>query len=209
MSATIYAQLSYPLSDFTTSGGVVNAVVLKQELGDAELSVTVQSVSASDTVANLFFTGDPSDADVAAIDAVVAAHAGTGFSPTLQKEVLLAEDSDDSGDEKVRLTLDTGVQPAGTYLISWRMELAVTEATGSHACRGHLNVRKNGTGGFTEQAQNNWGEAVWSGFTGALALELVDGDRYEFQLSYERIGAVGNAARVQRARMTWVRLEAS
>lgn len=205
MAATAYTQLSYPIADFTNGSfsGEVNDDILKQELITAGLPAT--SVSSSGTVTNMFFDGYLSPTDISTADTVVSNHTGSVFSPILIKETDLAEESDDTGNEITKLTLDTGPQQAGTYLIGWRMEMAITSTSTTTACRAHLNVQKNG-GSVNEQAQDNWGETVWSGFSGSLAVDVEDGDQFEFSLTYERIGDSGNAARAQRARMTWVKI---
>lgn len=205
MSAIIYAQLSYPLSDFVASSGVVNEPVFKQELDDAGLSVTVQSVSVSDTVCNVFFSGDLLAADITAVDAVVAAHEGEPFGSLLQSELSESLETDDSGDVVVKAARETGPMPAGTFLISWYLEIATTSNTGTSGARGLLYVTKNG-GSQIERGISHNSENQFRAFSGSLATSVLDGENYKFELGYQRIGVAGNAARAQRARLTWTRL---
>lgn len=206
MAATIYTQLTIPLTDFTSLGGnSVNANILKQEFEDAGLTVTVQGVSVSASVVNAQFAGDPTSGDLSAIDAVIAAHTGGDFAATLQRAISEAADSDDTGDEIEKVSLDTGALPAGIYLLGWYLELATTTTTGTSGARGRLQVTKNG-GTQTERAQSNAENDQWDPMSGSLSEEVVDGDSYEFALTFERIGVSGNAARAQRGRLTWTRI---
>jgi len=204
MSATANTTLTYPLTDFTTSSGVVNKAVLQQEMVDAGLSAT--HVATTDTECIITFSVLLDQADVLNADSVVAAHAGTGFGSTIQREIDESEDSDDTGAEVVKVTLNTGVMPAGNYSLDWYMELALTTSTGGSGSRGYLYVTKNG-GTRTERARMVSGDNQWRNMSGGIPQVVNDGDQYVFELAFERIGSSGNAARARRARIGWSRLD--
>ena len=203
------ATLTYQLTDFTTSGGVVNSQILLKELKTANLEATVNGVAPQTTQCIIILDtidGYVSVDDENVVDGYVAAHAGASFSSTLQKEILEVEDGDDSGDEVTRLTLSTGPMPKGTYLASFGMEIATTTAGGGvTAARGILYVRKNNSA-WIEKAQHNNGEAQWQKFSEMFATDVEDGDSFEIQLRYRRLGTSGNAARVRFARLVWLRV---
>jgi hypothetical protein len=205
MAAQAYTQLSYPLTDFVASGGVVNIDLLQQTLKDATLTVTVQGASKSTAVVNIMLVGDPSAADLTTIDGIVATHTGAAFSPTLQRVVVDAEASSDTGTEDVRATLSTGPLPKGTYSLTWYCELSLTSASTTAGVRGLMYYTRSGAA-RTELSQTNVGVSYWVPLAGGVSEDVVDGGSYVFELAYLRFGAAGNAARIRRARISWVRI---
>lgn len=205
MSATASTNLIYPLTDFVASAGTINTLVLKQELINAGLSVTVGGVSPNSTTCTIVLLGTPTATDITKINAVVAAHTGTAFSPTLKTVYAEAVQSDDSGNEVVLATLTTGVMPAGVYLSSWYVELATASYSTTTGSCGRVKYNLSGSGDV-EGAITTVGSPAFTSFSGALAVVMKDGDTYVNKLTLQRVGTSGNAAKAQRARMTWVKI---
>ncbi|MBN2256684.1 MAG: hypothetical protein JW704_02520 [Anaerolineaceae bacterium] len=203
MSATVTTTLVYPKSD--TATGSVNDYILKQELEDVGLSVGVQEVTSIGTDVRIVLSGNASEADKTAVDAVIAAHQGDAFQEPPMKVYAETLTSDDSGDEIEKADLEVGPLAAGNYIVGWYMEHATTTTTGTSGSRAILDISKNG-GAAVERAQDSNGENQFKSFSGSLALKVLDGESYSFTLLHERIGASGNASRVQRARITLVRV---
>jgi hypothetical protein len=199
MAVTIVTTLTYPRSD--TPNDRVNKDILNQELSEASLSVSVLGISISGTDIRIDLSGNASVDDETAINSVIAAHQGSDFSTTTQSSFSEAASSDDTNGIIEKTALSTGLLPAGTYLMSWYMELATTTTTGTTGARGFLNVSKNGAAAV-ERAQSNNDLNQWVPMSGSLPVTVVDGDSYSMSLSFQRIGIVGNAARAQRARLT-------
>ena len=203
MAATVVTTLTFPKSD--TVNNKVNSSILKQELDDARLSILVESVSLVGTSVKIGLTGTATTDDETKITAVISAHAGEDFASVPQVAADEALVSDDTGTVIQKLQLSTGALPAGTYLISWYMEIAITsETTGSYAC-GTLTVQTN-SGVGVERAQHNNTEVAWKAMSGAISVTAVAGDDYVVALHYARTGLTGNAARAQRARINVVRI---
>ena len=201
MSSQSYSQLQYPLSDFVESGGVVSPVILKQELTDAGLSVTVNSVSVSDTVVNMFFFGMVLAADVTLVDAVVAAHTGDTFQPKYQREVSEVELTNDTTTDVEKVSMDTGALEAGNYVVSWYAELCVTSVVAGTGASGGLNATKNG-GSIVEVGRSVNDLSVYTSLSGSYTLlDVKDGEHYAFALVFKRLGASSNPAKMRRARI--------
>lgn len=200
----VITTLTYSTS--ATATGTANANVLKQELEDASLSVPVNDVVVQGTTITITLSGNASDADETAVDAVIAAHDGAGFDAVPKTTFSEAEVSDDTGSEVEKVGLSVGPMEAGTYLLGWYMEMATTTNTGTSGAQGHMYVTKNG-GSAIERGQHSVGENQWdSGMSGSVPFTVVDGESYSFSLTFERIGVAGNAARARRGRLTLVRI---
>ena len=195
---------TYPLSAFTVSGGKVNGLTLKRAMSEAGLSVVCTGIGPFDTGCSVETDGDPTAGDLTLMSGVVAAHTGEWFAPAYKLEVSEGEEDDDTGDEIVKVTLTTGLMQAGVYQIGWYMELAQTTQSTTSGARGRLMVKKNG-GSAVERSQQNVDINQWQIMSGSLSIDAEDGDEYTFELTYERIGASGNAARARFARITWAR----
>jgi len=204
MAGSTIVVRSYPVSD--TATGLCNPPVLRQQiLDDGTVTTNPSSVTQSGTTIRIEFPQLISPAEEAQLDALVAAHQGEAFSTLPQKAFSEVEVSDDTGNEIQKVAIDTGPLPSGTYLVGWYQELAVTTTTGSTGSRGRFNVTKNG-GPKIERAQQNADTDQWTPMSGSLSLEVEDGETYNFQITFERIGTNLNAARAQRGRITLARL---
>lgn len=200
MSASSQSQLSYPLADFVASGGVVNPVVLQQEMVDAGLSVEVNSVSVSDTLANLFFLGMILAADVLLVDAVVAAHTGSAFQPRHQKATSEAASSQDTTTDTEKVSLSTGVLAAGSYVVSWYAEISVTSVVANTGVSAGFVATKNG-GADVEAGRSVNDLTVYCSFSGSYQFDVLDGEHFTFTVVFKRLGASSNPAKIRRARI--------
>lgn len=195
MAAEVITQIVYPLSD--TVNSKVNPNILKQELADAGLSIDVLSVSTAGTTFRITLNGNATDGDKLLCDSVVAAHEGAVFSSSWQSASDESETSDDSGSIVDKATLDTGYLPAGSYLLTWYMEMATTNSVGG--IRAALRAAKSGNS-LSLRAEHNTQLNDWQSMSGSLLFNVKDGDRYDLRLSYIRTGS-SDPARVQRARI--------
>lgn len=123
MSATARTTLIYPLTDFTTSGGVVNSVSLKQELTDASLSIPVSGASLDSSYCTITLSGNATSDDITKCNTVVAAHTGAAFSSTTQRVSDENEAETVLTDWQTHLTLTSGPLPAGYYSLVWYAEI--------------------------------------------------------------------------------------
>lgn len=204
MTVTVVTQYTYPITD--TLNSKVNTAILKQELDDAGLSVSVGSVSVSGSSIFIELLGDAAAADIVLVDAVIAAHAGDDFVSVPIKVSEIAESPDDGGSEVIRVTLTTGALAAGEYLLSWLMEHCITTNTGTTGSRASLYYSKNGDtpAQFTQEMNIN---DQWSCFSGGYPITVQDGDSWVFTLRHQRVGVAGNPSRVRRARLALMRAE--
>lgn len=200
------ASKTYYMSDFPNNK--MNTAILTAEVEDSTISLTLESINLEEGEPHQVtfeFTGTFGAGDESALDAVVAAHQGDDFTTMPAKVTVEAESSDDSGSETVKASLPGVLPSPGTYLLMWYMEIGVTTTTGSTGVRGKLNVTKNG-GSAIERAISHGGESQYSDMSGTFPFTAEAGDTYDFELTYERIGTSGNAAKAQRARIAVVRI---
>lgn len=200
------ASKTYDMTDFPNDK--INSAILTAEVEASSISIPLESISVEEgepDQVTFNFTGSFGGGDEAALDAVVAAHQGDDFTTFPAKVTVEAESSDDSGSEIVKASL-TGILPSpGTYILMWYMEIGVTTTTGSTGVRGKLNVTKN-SGSKIERAISHGGESQYKDMSGTFPFIAEAGDTYDFELTYERIGTSGNAAKAQRARIAVVRI---
>jgi hypothetical protein len=199
---------TYAQSEFT-SATTVNVTVFAQELADDSSVVQKPSnVYKSGTSVIVDWDGvTVTQATIDAVDADVAAHTGGSFASLPVTEVSESESSDDSGDEQTKLTLDTGLLPAGKYLLGWYCEIKTTSDLANSGVVARLYADVNG-GGETERGTKTWNLPAYNDFSGSFPIEVDAGEQYELRLAYERLGASSNEVFIRRARMYAVRTEA-
>lgn len=179
----------------------MNLDILDQEIkGDPGVSTEPASVTFSGTNIVVLFGSLITSAEQAALDAVIAAHQGSAFSEPPLSTFAEAEVSDDSGTEQVLASIPSGPLRAGTYLISWYLEVAATTTSSSSGSQGRFKLDG------TERGTTTNGNSQWTSMGGSVPLTVVDGQALDLQLSYERVGNAGNAARARRARLTIAQL---
>ena len=202
MAVTTVTNLSYPITD--TLNDDVNSPILKQELEDETLSVSVGNVELIGTTILIELLGDASSSDITAVTGVVEAHAGDDFVEVPLTEIAVSETSDDSGSEITKVTMTTGALPAGSYTIIWHMEHKVNTNTGNTASRATLYYSKNGDTP-SQFLQNNVILDQWVEFGSSYPIDVNDGDSWLFTLRHQRIGTSGNASHCRRGRIALVR----
>lgn len=205
MSATILCSFNYPAADFTSLVGSINFEILKQEASDAGLSVDVAGAIPSGDGARVDLVGLPTSADKTALDAIVAAHTGGNFASLPISIIVEAEsnDSGDSGAEIQKALLETGKLPAGNYIATWNLEVYLDADSSDSRVKGLMKLGKNG-GAKAERAELNNATADPQPMGGAFPIVAVDGDSYEVELTFQRIGAAGKTAKARRARLAFV-----
>jgi len=199
--ASTTTRRDYATSEFT-SATEVNVGIFAQELqDDASVVEKPTNVYKSGTTVTVEWVAvTVSQGTIDAVDADVAAHVGGGYATPPVTENLEAETSDDSGDEQTRLELDSGLLPAGNYLLGWYSEVKLDAEVANSAVAVRLYVTKNGG---TEQERGTcvWPYSQYHDFAGSFPFVAADGDRYELRLAWERLGASSNPAFIQRARL--------
>jgi len=201
--ATTAVTRTIPKSDFvaTTPSGTPNLAIFAQEVADEGLSVDPTSVYTSGSDVVLAWDDLPVAADFSSIATLAAAHEGGDFASSEQQELVEAEDDDDTGDPVVRATLDTGLLPAGDYLLSWYAEGKVNAVIAGTGMRIRLYITKNG-GSRAERGEFNNDLNGYNPFSGTVMLNGVKaGETYEVELEYEKLGATSNPAYIQRCRI--------
>jgi hypothetical protein len=199
--ASTTTRRDYNLSEFTSSSDP-NVGIFTQELqDDTNVVEKPTNVYRSGTTITVEWVGvTVSQGTVDAVDADVAAHVGGGYASPPITEILEAETSDDSGDEQTRLELDSGLLPAGNYLLGWYSEVKLNAVVTNTAVAVRLYVNKNGNG-EVERGLCTWPYPQYHDFAGSFPFVAADGDRYELRLAWERLGASSNPAFIQRARL--------
>jgi hypothetical protein len=201
-------QRLYALTEFTSSTPAnVNAAIFKQELFD-DAGVVEKPLTVARTGSNVLVEWSGvtvAQATLDAVDAAVAAHVGGQFQATPQTAFAEAEDSDDTGDEKTRLTLSTGLLTDGTYEVYWYCEVKVDAEVANSAVEARLFVDKNG-GGEVERGSQAWPFPQYGVFSGSFPVVVADGDDYDLRIAYERLGPTSNPAFIRRARLAVTKL---
>lgn len=202
MTASITSTFLYPDSDFTSLGGnPINPAILKQEIVDSSVSIPVASVVGIGTNVRIDLTGNATAADKTELDSVVANHAGGDFAVFPQNEADETETNEgDTGVETTKVSLNTGLMPAGTYLVTWFMEVKLNSDGGSSAgVVARLKV------GGTQRGQTSTEKAQYVCFSGTKRLTVEDGQQFNIALTYQRLGA-GYTAYAQNASIDITRI---
>jgi hypothetical protein len=204
--ATTQTSRIYALDEFV-SASVVNTTIFAQELEDDENVVQKPSgVSRTATSVTVAWSGVfVTSGTLGAVDNDVVAHQGGSWASLPVTEVSESESSDDSGNEQTKLTLDTGLLPAGQYLLGWYCEIKTASEVTNTAAIAKLYVTKNG-GAEVERGENVWPYPQYNDFGGGFPVTVTDGESYTMRLAYERLGASSNPVTIQRARMYCARL---
>lgn len=196
--------VTIPKADFIAASALPNFPIFTQELIALGLSVPVVSAVGSGNRGNgpdaiIILDGLAVAADLTAIDAAVAAHTGASFASTVQNDISQAEQSDDSGIPVTKASVSTGPLPAGDYQITWTAEIATSTNSTTSGAVVRLMGGKNGNPPTEQKQHTNAGNSTYEHFGGGLPIAMKDGDSWDLQIEFERIGAAGNAARCRRA----------
>lgn len=198
---------TYALTDFTSSTpSTVNVGIFTQELQDDGYVVEKPSnVYRSGTSVIVEWTTIVSQDTFDAVDNAVAAHVGGIYADIPITEISEGESSSDSTSYVTKATLDSGLLPAGQYLMGWYCEIKTQNTVTNTAIQSALYVSKNG-GADIERGENTWPYPQYNDFSGSFPFSATDGERYVMTLVYKRLGAQSNPAVIQRARLYIVRL---
>lgn len=170
-------QIRLPTSAFSTSGGAVNEPVLRREIADAGLSVELrQAIVGCVNLVIFEFDGVPSNQDSSDLMAVVAAHAGAPFQPTKQRFSSAEVVQTPSESRVAALEADTGILPAGCFVLTWYAEVRVTGASSGSFGRATLESSLNDQP-LEVLAETSGVDEEWRSFSGSLPVSIRDGDK--------------------------------
>jgi hypothetical protein len=199
---------TYALTEFTSSTPeTVNVGIFAQELEDdgyvVEKPSSVYRSGTSVVVewASTVVSQDTFDA----VDAAVAAHVGGAYANIPITEISEGESSTDATTYQSKVTLDSGLLPAGQYLLGWYCEIKTQGTVSNTAVQAVLEVAKNG-GAPVERGENTWPYPQYNDFSGSFPFTATDGESYEMTLLYKRLGASSNPAYIKRARLYILRV---
>lgn len=195
---------TYSITDFLND--LVNISVFTEQIEAEGLTVGLTHINSEEVDSVLqvtpFFDGDLQAADITALDSLVAAHTGADFTPGPFEDIdekEAAPGTDDSGDEVMTVHIDSIMPEPGRYQLWAYQELATTTTDGNTIAKGRLHVTKNGT--KKERGEGHNDQHLFQGMFVGFPFTVKAGDVYSFELTYERQGPSGNAARYQRARI--------
>lgn len=203
---TTSTQRQYTLSEFVAAVSVNELIFLQELMEDVAVVEKPTGISrAGDRVTVSWSSVTVSQATFDAVDADVAAHVGGNFSSLPLTAVSEGVDTDDSGAEVDKVTLDSQLLRAGTYLLGWYAEIKTNAEVALTAAVARLYVTKNG-GAEQERGSKTWQFPAYNQFSGSFPFTAVDGDRYELRLAYERLGGSSNPVSIQRGRLAITQL---
>jgi hypothetical protein len=202
--STSKTTVTYGLSEFT-SATTVNATIFAQELqDDGYVAEKPDSVYRSGSSVVLEWSVFVTQATLDAVDNAVTAHVGGDFASVPITAISEGQSTDNSGDEITKLTLNSGLLPAGQYLLGWYCESKTDAEVSNSGVATRLYVAKNG-GSEVERGENTWPYPQYNDFSGSFPFTVEDGETYTLRLAYERVGA-SNPVTIQRARLYIVRV---
>ena len=173
MTVTMVANPYYPISD--TPNNKINTLILKQELEDAGMSVTVGNVVTAGSNVQIQLLGLVLAADVTLMDAVIAAHQGADFATVPLKQYEEDETDDDSGDPILKCELVCSPLPEGNYMIGWHMLHKLNANSDTSGSRATLTMIKNG-GAENEISRDSCVIQEYQLFGSALSVEVKAGE---------------------------------
>ena len=122
----------------------VDASVLTAEINAAAGgAAVVEGITIEGDTVTIEFDSDLSSGAEAALNAVIAAHQGTGFVEGVQRVFVEAEQTEPGTTYVTAGQLDSGILAAGDYLIGWYCEFSVLTANGTSGVA--VQVTWNGT----------------------------------------------------------------
>lgn len=192
MASTTKTVHIIPKADFTTSGGVINRDIFRQELIAAGLTVPPEDVKEVATDVQITLAGLAVAADLSAMDGVAASHGAAEFAPTTQREVHnpVVNASDATEVEIVRL--ESGPLREGSYDLSWYCEHLAANAGAVSQVKVYASI--NG-GSEVELGQDSSSLQVHDAFSGSFPTPPIkDGDRVVIRMTVARISGTGIAS---------------
>lgn len=198
MSATIVTTYTYPITD--TPNDQVNTGTLADELNEAGLGVSVGNVNVAGSNIIIELLGDATSSDLALVDAVIAAHQGVEYSetPIFDYTTETAVD-DDTGNEILAKTLESGPLHGGKYMVHWSWEVATTSAAAGEA-KAWCSLQREGKTEYNKGEISN-PTNKWQHTAVPFMFAAADGQNFFMRIYYQRTGTSGNAARLRRFRI--------
>ena len=199
MASSTQTVITIPKADFTTSGGTVNDPIFLQELKDASISADPEDVKQVASNVVVTFAALLVSADITAIDAAAAAHAGSAFSDPIQRQENNDETSSPDDTEVQCVQLTSGPLPAGRYDLEWYGEHKTDDASSSSKIV--LRVSRSG-GSNSVRASDFASQLDWDSWSGKLPFDnIADGETLDAEILIRRTASGSGNAMAQRTRI--------
>lgn len=165
--------------------GVVNSDSLAAEIADDPglAAATLDRIDQEGNLVNIYFTAALSAAEIIALDAVLFAHTGTPTSPKFQFWEVNPEASTSSDSLIDAMVRVADPLQAGTYILSWYMELKLTPTGPINSQARALFLIDNNVKG-----NMNYADDAYSGFCGWDRYRAEAGETPELKLRVRRAG---------------------
>lgn len=186
----------YALAEFT-SASPLNVAIFAQEIeADSGVTEKPDRVYQSASVVIVEWTSlDPSSGSIAAVDALVPAHVGGAFPEDRRFGAAAnAQTTESAGTWETKLTLNTGVLPAGTYALDVACEIDVASVVADTGVEARLLY------GGAEAILDSWDRDRPHIVSAGLSVSIVDGKEIDIELQFRKYGVAANTARCRRAR---------
>jgi hypothetical protein len=184
----------YRPSDFVALVGDLDMGMLRTVLTGLGLSAPIGNVEKLATGLGVRIEWDdlPPPADVALIDAAVAAFTGgaTTSQPFVYESFALATSS--SGTPVVKIDQTTPPLDAGTYQVSWVCNTQMAAVIANTGVQATIRLERLPDNAFVEQP-DAWDRAAPHAFNGSQPFPVQAGKRIRALLTFVRLGASGQA----------------
>lgn len=177
----------------------VTPCCFKNEIDGSAITPTLISIHTKGDNCDCWFDDALSGGDEAIFDGLVAAHQAPDLKDATQTETSGSESTTEETDYQTKLTLNSDPLIAGTYLISWNLEVRVSDE--GLGC----GVRTQVECDSVERSEDNWDKEYWHHNNGSAILDFADGDTPVVKVNYKVLGGGGDTVRIRRARVTLMR----
>lgn len=186
---------TYYTSDFTSlSGGIAeNKPLLESALSALTLTVPVNEVRVAlgGAAAIVEWQQLPAPADVAAVDAAVAAFTGGPTTSQPFEFNSFGASTTQSGTHQTKIDETTPPLDAGTYQVIWTSSLRMQAVAANTGVEGKIRLERS-DGVFVEQ-DDAWDLANRHAFNGAITFQIQAGQTIRALLTFARLGVSGTA----------------
>lgn len=190
-----YFRRRYTQTDFTSlATSIAEGIpLLRTALAVLVLTVPVSDVrlDLSANAAIVEWLSLPSSADVAAVDAAVAAFTG-GTTTSAPIEInSFGTVTSTSATPTVKITHTTGALDEGTYQVIWNSSIRMQAVIANTGVEGRISIARSD--GATVAQTDAWDLANNHVFNGAITFQILAGQTIAVTLSFLRLGASGTA----------------
>jgi hypothetical protein len=200
MAATNYTRI-YLRAEFTALVGNIPIALLAAQLMALALTVPILDVRFTPLENGVIVEWNqfPSTADIAAVDAAVAAFVGgtTTSQPFEYNSFAVATSA--SSTSVVKINQTTPALDAGTYQVLWTTSTRMQAVIANTGVEGKIRLTRS-DGVFVEQ-DDAWDRTNRHAFNGAITFQILAGQTITSLLTFSRLGASG-VAEMSGARVT-------